>query len=118
MPVCSLWVPDRARARDTAQQDDLSPQATWLDDRERTCPNSINPHLFVTRRRAPRLTMVGSQLPWRTTGLTPRALREDRILNEIHAIGGDVRRLHDLFGLEYPDLTDPTDQVPRTRVLQ
>ncbi len=34
-------MPDRERARDTAQRDDLSSQATWLDHRERTWPNSI-----------------------------------------------------------------------------
>ena len=50
--------------------------------------------------------------------MRPRALREDRILHEIHATGGDVRRLCDLFGLsvegatrylatiEHPDLRD------------
>jgi hypothetical protein len=28
-----------------------------------------------------------------------RMLREDRILHEIHATGGDIRRICDLFGL-------------------
>ena len=32
-------------------------------------------------------------------GLTPRAIREDRILAEAHATGGDPRRLTELFGL-------------------
>ena len=32
-------------------------------------------------------------------GLSPQALREDRILHECHATGGDVRRICDLFGL-------------------
>ncbi len=46
----------------------------------------------------------------------PQALREDRILQEIHATDGDIRRICDLFGLsiaaalryaatvEHPDL--------------
>lgn len=29
----------------------------------------------------------------------PQALREDRILHEIYATGGDVRRICDLFGM-------------------
>ena len=50
-------------------------------------------------------------------------LREDRILHEIHATGGDVRRICDLFGLtisgatrylntvEHPDLTTEGDRA-------
>ena len=56
--------------------------------------------------------------------LRPRALREDHILHEIHATGGDVRRICDLFGLsvegatrylstvEHPDLARSDAQVP------
>jgi hypothetical protein len=91
--------------------------AAWLDQRARTWPNSINPHLFISRRSAPRLTPVGPQFPWTSTSLKPQALREDRIVQEIHATGGDVRRICDLFGLsidaamryaatlDHPDLT-------------
>jgi hypothetical protein len=32
-------------------------------------------------------------------GIAARAVREDRILHEAQATGGDVRRLIDLFGL-------------------
>ena len=73
--------------------------AVWLDHRARTWPGSINPHLFVSRRSAPRLVPVGRQFPWKSTALKPQALREDRILQEIHATGGDIRRICDLFGL-------------------
>jgi len=72
----------------------------WLDHRARTWPASINPHLFVTRRSAPRLIPVGPQFPWQKTYVKPRALREDRILHEIHAMGGDIRRICDLFDLK------------------
>jgi hypothetical protein len=71
----------------------------WLDERARRWPNTINPHLFVTTRTAPRLVMTGRQFPWKKTSLQPQALREDRILVEIHATGGDVRRICDLFGI-------------------
>jgi hypothetical protein len=90
--------------------------AAWLDHRNRRWPNSANPHLLINRRTAPRLTPVGRNFPWLGITLRPQALREDRILHEIHATGGDVRRISDLFGLgvegatrylqtiEHPDL--------------
>ena len=60
---------------------------------------------------------------WLGSTLRPGALREDRILHEIHATGGDVRRICDLFGLtisgatrylntvEHPDLTTEGDRA-------
>ena len=99
----------------------------WLDHRARTWPHTINPHLFINRVSAPRLTMVGAQFPWRATNLTAQALREDRILQEIHATGGDIRRLCDLFGLSvnaamryatalnHPDLETHHAPVQRTQ---
>jgi hypothetical protein len=98
----------------------------WLDHRARTWPGSINPHLFISRRSAPRLVPVGRQFPWTNTNLRPQALREDRILQEIHATGGDIRRISDLFGLSiqaalryattlnHPDLETAHPPVPRT----
>ncbi len=71
----------------------------WLDHRTQRWPASINPHLFVGIRSAPRLGPVGKQFPWTKTELRPQALREDRILQEIHATGGDIRQICDLFGL-------------------
>lgn len=98
----------------------------WLGHRARAWPNTPNPHLLVNRRTAPRLVPVGHSFPWLHTTLRPQALREDRILNRIHATGGDIRRICDLFGLsvegatrylktvEHPDLTTPGKWVPRT----
>ncbi|MDP9092936.1 MAG: hypothetical protein M3N95_08355 [Actinomycetota bacterium] len=71
----------------------------WLDHPTRTWPGSINPYLFINRKTAPRLTRSGRYFPWVRAGISPQALREDRILKEIHATGGDVRRICDLFGL-------------------
>lgn len=99
----------------------------WLDHRAARWPGSINPHLFVGIRSAPRLGPVGLQFPWTKTALRPQALREDRILQEIHANGGDIRQICDLFGLSvegaqryantiaHPDLERPRHSVPRTR---
>ncbi len=100
--------------------------SAWLDDRANTWPNTANPHLIISRKTAPRLIPVSRQYPWSRAGLQPQLLREDRILNEIHATGGDVRRICDLFGLtvsgatrylgalEHPDLTIEGERVPRT----
>lgn len=71
----------------------------WLDYRARTWPVTVNTYLFVNRRTAPRLTQVSRPFPWRNVRFTPRGLREDRILDEVRATGGDVRRICELFGL-------------------
>jgi hypothetical protein len=98
----------------------------WLDHRGRTWPGSANPHLFINRRTAPRLIPTGPAYPWLGATLRPQALREDRILHEIHATGGDVRRICDLFGLtvggatrylktiEHPDLTIEGNRITTT----
>jgi hypothetical protein len=99
--------------------------AARLDYRNATWPASANPHLLINRRTAPRLTPGGHSFPWRNSALRPQVLREDRILHEIHATGGDIRRLCDLFGLsiegatrylktiEHPDLTSDDEHGPR-----
>lgn len=79
--------------------------AAWLDYRDPTWPNTANPHLLINRRTAPRLVPGGHSFPWKDSAIRPRALREDRILHEIHATGGDVRRICDLFGLSIEGAT-------------
>jgi hypothetical protein len=100
--------------------------AAWLDYRSSIWPNSINPHLLINRRTAPRLVAAGHSFPWKNSGFRPQALREDRILHEIRAAGGDVRRLCDLFGLsvegatrymatvEHPDLRDESESAEQS----
>jgi hypothetical protein len=85
--------------------------AAWLDYRNQTWPSSANPHLLVSRRTAPRLVPVSRAYPWKQATLRPRALREDRILNEIHATGGDVRLISDLFGLTVSGATRYLDTL-------
>lgn len=92
--------------------------AAYLDHRRMAWPTTLNAHLFINRKTAPRATSVSRNFPWKAAQLKPQALREDRILQEIHATGGDVRRVCDLFGLsitaalryastlEHPDLAD------------
>src|SRR5207245_1365782 len=69
------------------------------DHRAQTWPATINPHLFVNRRSAPRLTPVSRRFPWRQLNFTAQTLREDRILDEVLATGGDIRRICELFDL-------------------
>ena len=73
--------------------------AAWLDHRAARWPRTLNPHLFITQNTAPRLRAPGHTFPWKKAGLNPQSLRSDRILQEIYATGGDVRRICDLFGL-------------------
>ncbi|MBN9141568.1 MAG: hypothetical protein J0H23_12150 [Micrococcales bacterium] len=73
--------------------------AAWLDHRAEKWPRTLNTHLFITQQTAPRLSAPGATFPWSKAGLNPRSLRADRILAEIHATGGDVRRICDLFGI-------------------
>jgi hypothetical protein len=77
----------------------LARLSEWLDHRSAKWPNTRNQHLFVTMQTAPRLNQPGHSFPWKKAGISARALREDRILHEIHAADGDVRRLCDLFGI-------------------
>lgn len=94
--------------------------AAWLDYRAAMWPNTINSHLFVNRRTAPRLTPVSRPFPWRTVNLRPQTLREDRILDEVRATGGDVRRICELFGLSvegalrYTSTYDDSDSARRS----
>ncbi|MGW9132003.1 hypothetical protein [Streptomyces sp. NPDC055681] len=90
----------------------------YLGYRTRTWPETTNPYVFINRRTAPRTTPVSRAFPKGFLGINVQALREDRILQEIHATGGDVRRICDLFGLsisgalryaaviEHPDFRD------------
>jgi integrase len=71
----------------------------WLDYRGRTWPESANPYLFLHPRNAGTLRPV---TPWWIRHQLPIAgqhIRQDRILAEADATGGDVRALCDMFGI-------------------
>jgi hypothetical protein len=96
---------------------------TYLDHRARRWPNTANEHVFIHYRSAGRDESVGKRWVWLTVGpgLSVAAIREDRILNEAHASGGDMRRLTDLFGLSvnaatrYTKTVDHPDLVENAR---
>ena len=98
----------------------------YLAYRRQRWPGTINPHYLVHMRSA--TTTEPVRVPWLTDklGTSPRALRQDRILAEVHA-GGDPRRICDFFGvtittaehytstLNHPDLDDFTSEPTSSR---
>lgn len=71
----------------------------YLDYRAQKFPSTRNPYLLVNRKNATRTTPVDPRYPWAKQAVHSKQLREDRILNEVYATGGDLRRICDLFGL-------------------
>ncbi|ABL79313.1 hypothetical protein Noca_4727 (plasmid) [Nocardioides sp. JS614] len=70
----------------------------YLAHRRKRWPGSINPHFLIHSRSAATLEQV--KVPWLTDklGMSANALRQDRILAEVHA-GGDLRQICDFFGV-------------------
>lgn len=73
--------------------------AAWLDYRSQRWPNTANPICSSISGR-PRASgrSVTPGLAARV-GIPVRAFRDDRILDEVNATDGDIRRICDLFGL-------------------
>lgn len=85
----------------------------YLDHRTTRWPGSPNPHLFIHFRTAARTEPVGPRWVWLTLDMpgSVRAIRQDRILHEALATGGDTRRLCDLFGLSIQAASRYTDAI-------
>lgn len=92
--------------------------ASYLDDRHRRWPNSINPHFFIHNWSA---GTIGPTRPYWVNGrlgMSAQAIRQDRMVDEAQATGGDLRRMADFFGvtidtaahyasmLNHPELTN------------
>lgn len=73
--------------------------SAWLDYRAKRWPTTANPHVFLNHRNSSRTEAVGGRWLTLATGIPVGIIREDRILHEARATGGDVRRICDLFGL-------------------
>jgi integrase len=92
--------------------------AAYLDYRNQRWPRTANPHLFIHHRTATGVKPVGPRWPQLALGTAAGIIRVDRIVDEVLATGGDLRRIYDLFGmsiagakhytavLNHPDLTD------------
>lgn len=91
--------------------------AAYLDHRNTKWPNSINPYFFINQYTA--LDTGPAHRGWinKRLGISPQALRQDRILDEAIATNGDLRRICDLFGvtiataLHYATVLDNPDLV-------
>lgn len=51
----------------------------------------------------PRLSAPDTSFPWYKTGMNPQLPHTDHVLAKIHATGGDIRRVCDLFGIGIED---------------
>lgn len=72
---------------------------TYLDHRQQRWPRTTNPYLLINQHTAGRAEASGPVWFHRLLGMTPRHLREDRILDEVLATGGNLRQVCDLFGI-------------------
>ena len=96
--------------------------SAYLDYRHRAWPHTANPHLFITARSANGLLPPGARWIKLKIDITggAQAVREDRILDEAHATGGDIRRICDMFGLSvnaaerYTATVDHPDLINKT----
>lgn len=77
----------------------LTRLSAYLDHRAATWPHTANPHLFIHMRTALGLKPVGGRWLGLQLGTAARSIRADRILDEVLATGGDVKRICVLFGL-------------------
>jgi integrase len=71
----------------------------YLAYRRQKWPDSANPHLFIQYLNAPTTSPVSRNWVNRRLGVAARAIRQDRIIDEAIATGGDVRRICDFFGV-------------------
>ena len=71
----------------------------YLDHRQENWPESINPYLFTHARSWWLNQAVSPRWIRDQLSLPAQSIRFDRILDEAHATGGDIRRLMDLFGI-------------------
>jgi hypothetical protein len=92
--------------------------AAYLDYRNTTWPNTINPHLFINRRSATHTRPVNTNWFRDTLGIPPQAVRRDRILDEAIATGGDLRQLTDMFDIHVATAYRYTQIADRARTAE
>ncbi|WP_443166593.1 hypothetical protein [Nonomuraea sp. 10N515B] len=82
----------------------LAPQvgvrlAAYLKYRSSRWPNTANPHVFINHVIATGVAQTTYKWVNKVLGFRAQELREDRILDEVRASAGDLRRVCDMFGL-------------------
>lgn len=107
LPNQTVLLADPVRTRLTA----------YLDYRNHRWPRTANPHLFVSQTTGCGVEPVSHVWINDVLGMPTSRLREDRLLHEAEATGGDPRRICDLFGLtvgaalRYTSTVDQADLV-------
>ncbi|MFE6946029.1 hypothetical protein [Streptomyces chartreusis] len=92
--------------------------AAYLTHRAARWPNTANRHLFLSTHSALSIGPVsGPQLKYHHSAPS-QLLRDDRILDEVQALGGDVRMLCELFGLTVPSASRYTATRAAHRLTQ
>jgi hypothetical protein len=71
----------------------------YLDFRRDRWPQTANPYVFIHFRSAIKIAPVDADWISGRLGGLAQIMREDRIVDELAATGGDLRRVCDLFGL-------------------
>lgn len=116
-----LYLPDRELLLAEPVKTRIACYLTYRNDR---WPQTINPHLFIHVLSGVHTREVSSAWISDRLGVSARAIRQDRILDEAIATGGDSRRICDLFGvtiatathytstINHPGLTDNTEPPP------
>jgi hypothetical protein len=72
--------------------------ATYLDHRNTRWPDTANQHIFLTQRSAHRTSPASASHFSKDLGISIKAIRADRILEEA-AAGQDLRAMCDMFGI-------------------
>jgi integrase len=103
-----LHLPERTVLLADPVQDRIT---RWLDHRNARWPLTRNPHLFINFQTSGRTSPVSQNWINDTLGISAQAIREDRILHEAQATGGDIRRVCDLFGLSVRGAQRYTDTL-------
>jgi hypothetical protein len=91
-----VHLPDRAVPIADPVQERLR---RFLGYRRERWPNSANPHFFIQYLNASTTDPVSRSWVNRRLGVSAQAIRQDRIVDEAIATGGDVRRICDFFGV-------------------
>ncbi|WP_051877162.1 hypothetical protein [Streptomyces natalensis] len=73
--------------------------AAYLGFRARQWPHTANPHLFINGQTGYHTEPTSNVWATGVLGISAQAIREDRILDEVLATDGDIRRVWDLFGM-------------------
>lgn len=113
-----LFLPHRTVLLADLVRDRLAAYLDYLDYRNSRWPRTANPHLFVSETTACGVEPLSHVWINDVLGIPARRLREDRLLHEAEATGGDPRRTYDLFGLSVGAALRSTSTVDQEGLIE